>query len=119
MMDIFDTTTTDIPIYDEMLAGKRDTDYGKKITFEIVEMSGEEYLQKVAELNGSTFENQLRMLVDWNIDELEEVVNRGEKLPLPFIHYVAKAQEGRHRAMVAIRKKVPMKVMIIREAVVN
>ena len=47
-----------------------------------------------------------------SVDELEEVVNRGEKLPLPFIHYVAKAQEGRHRAVVAIRKKVPMKYHI-------
>ena len=132
-MNIFDTTTTDMSFYDNILKGKQAQEWKYiytnenklkrlekiDVAFEIVEMSGKEYLEQCAEIHNSSMEAQLRMISEANVDELEGVVDNGKLLPLPVLNYVAMEQEGRHRAVLSIRRKTPMKVMVVKEAICN
>ena len=100
-VDIIDSSHTDIGKYDNMLKSPEYHKKEKGVKFEIVNMSPDEYLSKVAQMQGVSLSDTLRMISEENMQELREVVKAGKKLPLPFLDYADNFQEGRHRAVLA------------------
>ena len=89
-------------------------------TFEIVEMSPEEYFEECAKLKHTTV-SKLKDEREKHIDRIEQYMDdmkNGDKFPMPVIDYVWEMQEGLHR-MYAVGEaygwdeKVP--VMIIKK----
>lgn len=124
--DYFDITTTDAPIYDNMLKGRRDFEtwyidgewQEVKITCEIEYMSPDEYLERCCVIQNTTMERTLMAIDKKNLENLIHLIENDEgfRFPLPFFNMVRMGQEGRHRAVIAKRLGLDrMPVMVIRE----
>lgn len=97
--NIFKNNTTS-PDYDEVLRNDPNR-YLKNIQGEIVNMSPEEYLNQCAKMQGTTLEKQKHYINKDNVNKLIQAVKQGSKLNLPYLDYVNKQQEGRHRVYAA------------------
>lgn len=78
-------------------ARKRDN-----VEVKIIYMTPKEYLQRCAEIFGSTYQNQLLLQeCDKNvIDELKQIIVNGTKINLTYLNYAKeRGQEGRHRML--------------------
>lgn len=93
--------------------GKHETlsmkDYYRKSkgrNYELVLMSPEEYFQESNKMHGGRMTDEEYKNAYLNselVDRYEAMTRGGSKMPLPFIDYKDKSQEGRHRSMVAKR----------------
>jgi len=130
--DIFDITTTGMPYYDTMINStiKNVVKYfkkNKKLTFEIEWMSPEDYLKeayyipypKRIDKTPPRLHPLTRMMI-WDtrkslVEKYKERVLEGSKMPMPMLDYDKFAQEGRHRAVVAMELGVEeIPVLVVR-----
>lgn len=95
--DVFDLETTDIFFYDQILKNKNDDYY-----FEIKFMNTDEYIGICSQFHDCSVENEYKMIDEDNLEHLLDVVKK-EKLPIPFLNFIKKEQEGRHRVVLAKR----------------
>lgn len=101
----FSTTTTGVPYMDRRLQE------GKGY---IAEMSPLEYLQRCAyEIFGgrATIESQINAGNDINTTEYAEKMRNGLEFDMPYLNYSSENQEGRHRAIAAMKlgiEKMPV-----------
>ena len=101
MNNIFDITTTDMSYYDSILDGcKKYTKEGCLIKHTIKYISPDEYISECARVLNSTVDRQYMMIVKEKLIDIKNATSNN-KLPLILIDEVDKAQEGRHRALVA------------------
>lgn len=97
---------TSIPYYDMLLMGRYDelpSEYSN-MRANIEYMSPMEYLMKCAEIQNTTYEDQLSYIRKSKVDELINLIDNGVKLDMPYLNYVKgqTSQEGRHRAKAAM-----------------
>ena len=116
-IEIFSKESTGMSDYDEMLTG--DPEYfreNKGKEFEIVEMSPEEYLEKVKAGFGK---DEITGIEESSKGKIREAINAGYKIDMPTLDYSKESftQEGRSRAAVAIDMGVEkMPVMVVKKA---
>ncbi len=91
---------TNRPDYDDVLMDKPDK-YMKNIVGEIIEMSPEEYIQRCADMQGTSFDEQMKNINPIRKEKVINAMSNGIKIDMPMIDYVNKFQEGRHRSMAA------------------
>ena len=84
-MSFIDSTTTDVLFYDQLLCGELKIIKQKKVLFEIVNMSAEEYFKECCKIRNSTESDFLSLISEETINELERFIDDGNQLPLPFI----------------------------------
>jgi hypothetical protein len=113
----FNTTTTDMPHYDNILADPLYFKKNKKIIFSIELMSPDIYLFKTKK-GFKTFGKEEVWRQDEKAEEYAKLMKKGVKFPMLVLDFSTKNfnQEGRHRAIAANIlniKKVP--VMIVRK----
>jgi hypothetical protein len=111
----FDTCQTGFEPYDSMLNGTYfDTYYARtEYKWQIEYMSPEEYIIRCNKLKcwGDN-----RYLSPKQIDSIEEGVNNNAIFLMPFLDYIEKEQEGRHRTEVAKNRNVEqIPVFVIEE----
>lgn len=102
--DIFDTTKTDTPHYDELLSKPDYVRDKRNLKSEMVMMSPKEYFEECAKIFNSTFDNQVAGTAADKviIDHLTKVITVAKrKFPLTYLNYAENTQEGRHRMYVA------------------
>lgn len=108
--NIFDTTTTGMSYYDQLIPGDKENEYmrkNKNLQGGIVKMSPMEYYTECANNifdSGHTVKDLIKQRTyDKNyIKELEEVITKKHtKYPMPYLNYAEKGQEGLHRMYVA------------------
>lgn len=114
----FTTTTTGAAFGDEFL--NADTlsylETHKGITGFITEMSPIEYLERCADLFNSTVESMIFSTENHLIYKYVEMMKNGAKFDLPWLDYVNRGQEGRHRAQAAFLSGIEtIPVLIITE----
>lgn len=72
---------------------------GRKL--EIVQMSPDEYLDRVGQMQNVSRERTNQMVDKGSLETLRKAVNEGKTLDMPYLDYVRNAQEGRARAQLA------------------
>jgi hypothetical protein len=92
-----------IPDYDAVLFGKRD---GLPMKYsdwvgEIRLMSKEDYFRECASLQGTSYSDQFRYIVPNKVEKIEANMSRGVRYDMPYLNYVERGQEGRHRVLAA------------------
>lgn len=107
---------TTIPIYDAILFGKYDQVPSKYSDWvgEIKFMTKEEYIEECAKLQRTNYADQFRMISDDNVKDIEDGMRKGIKYYMPYLNYVDRAQEGRHRVIAASnlgQKKMPVLIL--------
>lgn len=92
--------TTDVPFYDAFL---KDKAYAKSKGYqvEIVEMSPDDYLSRVATMQGTDITRQLQMVQEDIVDKYAGMMESGIKFDLPYLDLKRQEQEGRARAIAA------------------
>lgn len=107
--EYFTDKTTGVSYYDDFLDHSEE-EYLKKNknrVGEVVMMSPKEYLQRVATMFDSSYYKQYMIASEESSqEEFEKIIDRGEKLWMPYISEKDVAQEGRHRAYFAMRKGI-------------
>jgi len=92
-----------VPDYDDILMG----DVGKLPkkymgwVGEIRYMSKEEYFGECSKLQGTSYSDQFRYIIPEKVKEIANKMRGGTRYNLPYLNYVDKSQEGRHRVMAA------------------
>ena len=107
--DIFDDSTGSKD-YDSVLDNESNR-YLSSVTGKIVLMSPDEYLDRCAHIQGTSFSDQIDLIDDVSVEKIIKVIKGGGKLSLPYIDYSSNkrsglksyTQEGRHRVMAAKR----------------
>ena len=113
--DMF-SNITDAPYYDEMLENPERARRHRGLEVKIVWMTPWQFLREVAKVEGSSLDRELTMVFPENLQRLRKVVESGEKLPMPFLDYANHRHEGRHRAVLAEKLKIPkIPVVIVKE----
>jgi hypothetical protein len=95
---------TNIPDYDKLKAGKYDeipSRYSNMVAY-VEHMSPEDYLRECANIQGTTYEQQLKYISDNKVLKLIGLIESGVKLDMPYLNYYDDLQEGRHRAKAAM-----------------
>lgn len=111
---MFDLTRGETPLMQGFL---EDPDYMRRsrgLEMRIVEMTPDEYMAECAKFHNNTIEEEYMMVDPVNVERLKEVVAGGELLPLPYLDYARRGQEGRHRAVLAKQlgyKYIPVMVL--------
>lgn len=111
---------SNIPDYDAILFGLNNRlpkKYDKWVG-EIKFMSGEEYFRECAKIAGTDVYSQKEPLLIGNINKIEYNMSRGIKYDIPYLNYVEKTQEGRHRVIAASnlgQAKIPVLVLYLKE----
>jgi hypothetical protein len=90
--------TTNRPDYDDVLMGRPNRNM-MNIVGEIIEMSPKEYIQRCADMQGTSFDEQMKYIDSIRKEKVINAMGRGVKIDMPMIDYVNKFQEGRHRVM--------------------
>ena len=67
----------------------------------IVQMSPEEYFDRCAQLQDTTYKEQFSYLDKHKVKNIANDMSGGEQYPLPYLNYNSKQQEGRHRVAAA------------------
>ena len=115
---VFDKTDTDFPLYNRMLDDKEYFQRSKGVTWDIEYMTPREYMVRSAEIHGKSVESEYDFVSDERVKKYAELMRRGEVFPMPYIDYVDRYQEGRHRVLAfgkAFDKFDVIPVMVIRE----
>ena len=111
----FDTTTTKMDPYDNMLNDPEYVAKAKRRKHGIVYMHPLTYIEKAAKGFGSSYEDVVRSRDMALVDEYAEDMKRGDKFPLITLDYsMGFTQEGLHRAMAAAKlgyEKIPVMVV--------
>lgn len=106
---------TNIPDYDKLKAGKYDeipSRYSNMVAY-VKHMSPEDYLRECANIQGTTYEQQLKYISADNVSKLIGLVESGIKLYIPYLNYYDDLQEGRHRAKAAMEMGVDVIPVLI------
>ena len=77
-------------------------------------MSKEEYLQKCAKLQETSYIEQYGYIVPEQVKNIENKMSQGIKYDIPYLNYVEKSQEGRHRVVAASnlgQEKIPVLIL--------
>jgi hypothetical protein len=104
---------TNVPDYDKVFNKQNDElpkEY-KNWEAKIDYMTMEEYFEECAEFQNSTFEQQINLLWQPKVDNIATKMKGGVKYDMPYLDYVHKRQEGRHRVAAATelgQKKIPV-----------
>ncbi len=100
--------TTDVPFYDAFI---KDASYAKSKGYKvkIVEMSPDDYISRVAEMQGTDIARQLQMVQQDLVDKYAGMMESGVKFDLPYLDLKRQEQEGRARSLAA--KKLGYTVM--------
>jgi len=97
--DVFNNTTTERD-YDDALLNKESKRI-KAMVGEMVQMTPNEYLDRCAQLEGTTLKYQYSLIDQEKVRAYSEKMSMGVKYHLPYIDYFGKQQEGRHRVLAA------------------
>lgn len=89
------TLESDVPALREKL---------KNGSAKVVEMSPKEYLERCAFeiFTDSTLENTVAGTESHKVNKYADLMENGEKFPIPYLDYATNNQEGRHRALAAM-----------------
>jgi len=94
---------TNIPDFDAILFNqlsnlpKKYHDWYGEIKF----LSPKEYINECARLQDTSYQDQLKYINKSNVDDIKENMRNGVKYNMPYLNYVNKQQEGRHRVAAA------------------
>lgn len=93
----------DIPVYQKMLSGDLDSlpEKFRGYEVEVKYMTADEYLYEVAKLQGTSYEEQLKIIYQPNIKKILSNMSSGTVYNMGYLNYVDKDQEGRHRMVAA------------------
>lgn len=91
---------TNIPDYDDVLNDKEPR-IMENVVGEIEYMTPDEYLSESGSLHGYSYEQELSILDKLKVDKYFYMMKEGVKFDIPYLDYVRKSQEGRHRVMAA------------------
>jgi hypothetical protein len=78
---------------------------------EIKFLTLEEYINECARLQGTSYQDQFKYINKSNVDDIKQNMRNGAKYDMPYLNYVNKQQEGRHRVMAASQlgqNKIPV-----------
>jgi hypothetical protein len=104
---------TNIPDFDAILFNqlsnlpKKYHDWYAEIKF----LSAEDYIYECAKLQDTTYQDQFKYIDKSNVEDIKENMISGVKYNMPYLNYVNKQQEGRHRVVAANQlgqKKIPV-----------
>jgi hypothetical protein len=107
----FFSTTTDIPMYDDMMRKPDYFFYEKGLKAEVKLMTPREYISTCARGRGNygiSYDEEARVGKPNLVAKYASSMLRGDKFPVPIIEYDKKGridQEGRHRAL-AVQKLI-------------
>ena len=115
----FTRRTTGMPHYDNILHNPDYMRKNKGLIGTVIEMSPDEYIERVAKGFKSTPEEQVKWTAPNTVKKYAEAHKKGDKFPMPVLDYARKSfgQEGRHRALSAIHagiQKIP--VLVVKDA---
>jgi hypothetical protein len=80
----------------------------------IKEMTSDEYIRKVASLQGTSYEEQFEYINSDSVDNIMLDMSSGVKYNMGYLDYTINSQEGRHRVVAAGKlgqKKIPVLVI--------
>jgi len=97
--DVF-TNQTSAQDYDDILSNEPGR-YLRTLQGSIVQMSPEEYFDRVAQLQDTTYDEQFTFLDKHKVKNMADEMSSGRQYDLPYINYNNKHQEGRHRVAAA------------------
>jgi hypothetical protein len=105
-----------IPDYDAILFGKQDELPQKYAGWmgEIELMSKEDYFKECARLQNTSYSDQFKYIIPDKVEKISVNMARGVKYDLPYLNYVSRDQEGRHRVMAASQLgqvKIPVLIL--------
>jgi len=104
---------TNIPDFDSILFNQLSNlpqkyhDWYGEIKF----LSPEEYINECAKLQDTSYQDQFKYINKSNVDDIKENMRNGVKYNMPYLNYVNKQQEGRHRVIAASQlgqNKIPV-----------
>jgi hypothetical protein len=104
---------TNIPDFDSILFNQLSNlpqkyhDWYGEIKF----LSPEEYINECARLQDTSYQDQFKYINKSNVDDIKENMKNGLKYNMPYLNYVNKQQEGRHRVIAASQlgqNKIPV-----------
>lgn len=98
--NLFDTNTTDYPLYNKFL---KNNNIGDE-TGTIEQMTPNEYYKEGSKIHNISFEERKRIteMNNDNLSMLASIVNeKGKQLAMPFIDYSKQDQDGYHRMYLA------------------
>jgi hypothetical protein len=94
---------TSIPYFDSILSNQLSNlpekyhDWYGEIKF----LSAEEYINECAKLQGTSYQQQFKFILKSKVEDIKENMSNGVKYDMPYLNYVDKEQEGRHRVIAA------------------
>tara|TARA_R110002050_G_scaffold34397_8_gene86859 strand:+ start:24428 stop:25435 length:1008 start_codon:yes stop_codon:yes gene_type:complete len=93
----------DIPDYKELMLGNYDKLPGKYSDYkaEVKYMTSKEYLNEVAKMQGTSYDEQLNILYPPNVKKIMNNMQNGVTYNMGYLNYIDKTQEGRHRMFAA------------------
>lgn len=106
--DIFSTNKTGMSYYDQLIPGSKDAEYmqkNKNLIGKIEYLSPKEYFERCSKdifnnISVSDLINQ-RQIDTKTLNDIKTLITKYKKqLPLTFLNYAAKSQEGLHRMLV-------------------
>ena len=104
---------TNIPDFDSILFNqlsnlpKKYHDWYSEIKF----LSVEEYIYECAKLQDTSYQDQFKYIDKSNVNDIKQNMRNGVKYNMPYLNYVNKQQEGRHRVVAASQlgqNKIPV-----------
>ena len=101
---VFDTKTTGMSYYNDLIRDPEYMERSKNLSGEIVYMTPTEYFEGCANIFNSTVERQIRQTQhDKNtfVHLMDVLTKYHKKFPIGFLNYAQGGQEGRHRMLVA------------------
>ena len=112
----FFKTTSSIPDYEKVLAGKNSElpNKYKHWKGEVQWMSKEDYFRECARIQNTSYSDQFRYVVDNKVQLIMGSMEGGVKFDMPYLNYVENEQEGRHRVVAADnlgQKLIPILVL--------
>ena len=94
---------TSIPYFDSILSNQLSNLPEKYHNWfgEIKFLSAEEYINECAKLQGTSYQQQFKFILKSKVEDIKENMSNGVKYDMPYLNYVDKEQEGRHRVIAA------------------
>jgi hypothetical protein len=112
----FFKTTSSIPDYEKVLAGKNSELPNKYESWkgEVQWMTKEEYLRECARIQNTSYSDQFRYVIEKKTRVILDAMKSGVKFDMPYLNYVENSQEGRHRVVAADmlgQKHIPILIL--------
>ena len=91
--------------YDNLMKGNLNSvpNEWRDYSSEVVNISPDDYLKLVADLQNTSYEQQLSYIDNNKVKRYMNDMSNGDRFPMPYINYATKDQEGRHRALASKR----------------